>query len=134
MVFRWWYRFFHNPRLLWIRCIKAMFGSDGGCRSFTSRGSGGSPWNGILRMLIHLREKNIDLQSFCPFRVGDGNSTSFWQDVWLGDEPLCFIFPRFFLWIILDMILLVIGYLGDGIRILLGIFLEEEQRGSNGII
>jgi hypothetical protein len=29
-------------------------------------------------------------------RIGDGMSTRFWRDVWLGDSPLCFKFPRLF--------------------------------------
>jgi hypothetical protein len=29
-------------------------------------------------------------------RIGDGMSTRFWRDVWLGDSPLCLKFPRLF--------------------------------------
>jgi hypothetical protein len=29
-------------------------------------------------------------------RIGSGDLTRFWKDVWLGDSPLCVIFPRLF--------------------------------------
>ena len=38
----------------------------------------------------------MDLRSFCLIRVGDGSNTSFWHDVWKGDQPLAVSFPRIY--------------------------------------
>jgi hypothetical protein len=29
-------------------------------------------------------------------RVGNGRSTKFWKEIWVGDQPLCNKFPRLF--------------------------------------
>ncbi|GJY05619.1 RNA-directed DNA polymerase, eukaryota [Tanacetum coccineum] len=38
----------------------------------------------------------IDLMSLVNKKVGNGESTSFWNDLWLGDSPLNKRFPRLF--------------------------------------
>ncbi|KAL4566050.1 hypothetical protein LXL04_030160 [Taraxacum kok-saghyz] len=48
-------------------------------------------------ILSHLRKKEMDLQSLCQIRVGDGLRTRFWYDRWLGQGPLLETFPRVFL-------------------------------------
>lgn len=57
------------------------------------------PWNGIIWMLVQavqLKDRDLDLQSFCPIRIQDGRVTSFWLDVWKGDAPLVISFHRIF--------------------------------------
>ncbi|GKB89671.1 hypothetical protein Tco_0961943 [Tanacetum coccineum] len=34
--------------------------------------------------------------SHCRIRVGNGSSTKFWTDTWIGDNPLCLCFPRIY--------------------------------------
>lgn len=97
MIFRWWRRFYKSPNLLWVRVIKVIYGWEGGCRNLISPTSVQGSWVSIIRMFTQLRHKDIDLQSFCPIRVGNGTITSFWHDVWTGDVPLSSIFPRDYL-------------------------------------
>ena len=61
--------------------IKDIDGLDGACRNFISPTSEIVPWVGVIRMFSQLRQKDIDLHSFCPIRVGYGTITSFWHDV-----------------------------------------------------
>ncbi|GKC50288.1 RNA-directed DNA polymerase, eukaryota, partial [Tanacetum coccineum] len=40
--------------------------------------------------------KGVDLISHCKIRVGKGTGTSFWKDLWIGDNLLKLSFPRLF--------------------------------------
>nr|GEV89342.1 RNA-directed DNA polymerase, eukaryota [Tanacetum cinerariifolium] len=50
----------------------------------------------ILRCFSLLSAKGVDLISHCKIRVGKGTSTSFWNDLWIGDSLLKVSFPRLF--------------------------------------
>lgn len=81
MMFRWQWRFFHSPDLMWARVIRSLYGSDGGSRTLITIRVGSGPWYGVIRMFTQLRDRDIDIRSLCPIRVGDGHHTSFWHDV-----------------------------------------------------
>jgi len=81
---------------LWYRVLKARYAEEGG--RLKEGGRLGSSW---WRMLCNVRggvgegvgnwfEGNIRRV------VGDGLSTLFWFDHWVGDSPLQFTFPRLF--------------------------------------
>ena len=78
MLFRWRWRFFHNLDLIWVRLLKAIYGSDGGCGSLFPKKGWMGPWNGVISMMSHMRDRGLDLLSLCPIRIGDGSQTSFW--------------------------------------------------------
>ncbi|GJR06069.1 hypothetical protein Tco_0529053 [Tanacetum coccineum] len=41
-----------------------------------------------------LKVKGLHFMSFCSKRIGNGNSTNFWLDIWKGDSAFCELFPR----------------------------------------
>ncbi|GJS69769.1 RNA-directed DNA polymerase, eukaryota, partial [Tanacetum coccineum] len=47
-----------------------------------------SHWLDIVNDVRKLASKGIDLLSLVKKKVGNGEATSFWKDVWLGDFPL----------------------------------------------
>ncbi|GJW69240.1 RNA-directed DNA polymerase, eukaryota [Tanacetum coccineum] len=53
----------------------------------------GSFSNGTSGISIRLRCR---LVSHCRIHVGNGLRTNFWKEVWIGDNPLCVLFPRIF--------------------------------------
>ncbi|GJZ49771.1 hypothetical protein Tco_0603961 [Tanacetum coccineum] len=55
-----------------------------------------SPWIDIIREFDTLSRKGIDLHSHVKKKVGNGEHTSFWDDVWLPESPLKHIYPRLF--------------------------------------
>ncbi|GJW56219.1 RNA-directed DNA polymerase, eukaryota [Tanacetum coccineum] len=55
-----------------------------------------SSWNAIVREVHVLKSRGVDLLSHCKKRVGNGMRTSFWCDVWIGDQQLNCLFPRIF--------------------------------------
>lgn len=96
LLYKWLWRFFHNPDLIWVKVVKALYDQDGGCSSFSQRRGSIGPWNGVIRMLAQLNNPDLDLRTFCPIRVGDRNNTSFWHDVWMGDTQLAISFHRIY--------------------------------------
>ncbi|GJV17324.1 hypothetical protein Tco_1362647 [Tanacetum coccineum] len=50
-----------------------------------------------LSSINRLKEKGIDLLSFCTRKLGNGESTRFWEDIWFGSTPLRLQFPRIYL-------------------------------------
>ncbi|GKC45708.1 hypothetical protein Tco_1063430 [Tanacetum coccineum] len=65
LLFKWIWRFLANPSDLWSRVIQKIYGPCGSIKEVSSRR-----------------------------KIGNGESTSFWNDVWLGSMPLKSQFPR----------------------------------------
>ncbi|GJX96249.1 RNA-directed DNA polymerase, eukaryota, partial [Tanacetum coccineum] len=55
-----------------------------------------SPWLDIVSEVRNLSNMCIDLISLVKKKVDNGESTSFWNDLWLGDSSLNKMFPRLF--------------------------------------
>nr|GEV42325.1 RNA-directed DNA polymerase, eukaryota [Tanacetum cinerariifolium] len=53
-----------------------------------------SVWSSIIRELNVLKSQGIDFISHCKIKVGNGRSTSFWNDLRLGESCLRYMFPR----------------------------------------
>ncbi|GJV68852.1 RNA-directed DNA polymerase, eukaryota, reverse transcriptase zinc-binding domain protein [Tanacetum coccineum] len=51
----------------------------------------------ILRSINRLKQKGVDLISYCSRKVGDGSLTRFWEDVCCGDQALKVLFLRIYL-------------------------------------
>ncbi|GJX46125.1 RNA-directed DNA polymerase, eukaryota [Tanacetum coccineum] len=55
-----------------------------------------STWSSILKEINILKTQGIDIISHCKIRVGNGRSTSFWNDLWIGDSCFCYKFSRLY--------------------------------------
>nr|GEW72403.1 hypothetical protein [Tanacetum cinerariifolium] len=55
-----------------------------------------SLWNSIVRDVRVLKNRGVDLVSYCVKRVGNGLHTGFWEECWIGDKSLSSMFPRIF--------------------------------------
>nr|GEV04301.1 RNA-directed DNA polymerase, eukaryota, nucleotide-binding alpha-beta plait domain protein [Tanacetum cinerariifolium] len=53
-----------------------------------------SNWCSILWEMHLIKAKGFDFMSLCSMRVGNGNNTRFWLDIWKGDSTLREDFPR----------------------------------------
>ncbi|GJX76532.1 RNA-directed DNA polymerase, eukaryota [Tanacetum coccineum] len=96
LLFKWIWHFRCNPNDLWVKVVKDLHGCDGGigtCRRLTSQQS---TWNAILNSVAKLKDKGVDLLAACNRSIGDGTSTSFWNEIWCGDLPLKASFPRIY--------------------------------------
>ncbi|GJR45913.1 RNA-directed DNA polymerase, eukaryota [Tanacetum coccineum] len=55
-----------------------------------------SSWSSIIKEINTLKAQGVNLISHCKIRVGNGRETSFWNDLWIGDASLRFMFPRLY--------------------------------------
>ncbi|GKC82639.1 RNA-directed DNA polymerase, eukaryota [Tanacetum coccineum] len=53
-------------------------------------------WGRIVKAINSLHEKELVPLSFLQRRVGNGDSTKFWHETWMGNSPLKSQFPRLF--------------------------------------
>ncbi|GKA13191.1 RNA-directed DNA polymerase, eukaryota [Tanacetum coccineum] len=92
LLVKWVWRFLSGDNSLWARVIYAMHGSN---RQVLSA-SHSSSWSSIIKEINTLKAQGVDLISHCKIRVGNGRRTSFWNDLWIGDAGLRFMFPRLY--------------------------------------
>nr|GEV74565.1 RNA-directed DNA polymerase, eukaryota, reverse transcriptase zinc-binding domain protein [Tanacetum cinerariifolium] len=92
LLLKWVWRFLSRDNSLWFRTIHAIYGSQeqGLSAAFSSN------WSSIIKEVKVLYTQGIDFTSHCKIKVGNGRSTSFWKDLWIGDTRLCHKFPRLF--------------------------------------
>ncbi|GJT29209.1 hypothetical protein Tco_0909484 [Tanacetum coccineum] len=95
LLLKWVWRFFSHGSCLWTRFIKAIYGEDGALNSPSSL-SKRSPWLDIIREVIVLRTKGINLLDLIRKKIGIGLHTLFWEDIWLDDLTLKHKFPRLY--------------------------------------
>nr|GEV40951.1 hypothetical protein [Tanacetum cinerariifolium] len=92
LLFKWVWRYLSRDNSLWYRVIFAIHGLNGKSLSAAFNSS----WSSIIKEVKSLKAKGVDLISHCKIRVGKGTSTSFWNDLWIGDSQLKVFFPRLF--------------------------------------
>nr|GEW71570.1 RNA-directed DNA polymerase, eukaryota [Tanacetum cinerariifolium] len=92
LLVKWVWRFLSHDNSLWARVIYVMHGSN---RQELSA-SHSSTWSSILKEINILKAQGVDLISHCKIRVGNGLSTSFWNDFWVGDAHIRYMFPRLY--------------------------------------
>ncbi|GJR98447.1 RNA-directed DNA polymerase, eukaryota, partial [Tanacetum coccineum] len=95
LMFKWVWRFLNHDTSLWARVIKAIHGVDGNIGMGT-RVSYKSCWMNIVNEVKVLLNKGIDLMNFTRIRLGNGESTVFWEDSWNEGGKLKDRFPRLY--------------------------------------
>ncbi|GJS51899.1 RNA-directed DNA polymerase, eukaryota, reverse transcriptase zinc-binding domain protein [Tanacetum coccineum] len=95
LLFKWIWRLISLAPSLWSRCITALYGERGSLDNvhLVSRRS---PWIDIIREFNALSRKGIDLLSHMKKKVGNGDNTSFWNDVWIAEVPLKLFYSRLY--------------------------------------
>nr|GEZ94690.1 RNA-directed DNA polymerase, eukaryota, reverse transcriptase zinc-binding domain protein [Tanacetum cinerariifolium] len=96
LLFKWIWRFLCNHLDLWVRVIKSIHGFNGGINIVSNRNLKRSTWGSILSSINSLKSKGIDLFSYCSHKIGNGNDSRFWDDIWYGQQPLKEVFPRIY--------------------------------------
>ncbi|GJT61258.1 RNA-directed DNA polymerase, eukaryota, reverse transcriptase zinc-binding domain protein, partial [Tanacetum coccineum] len=55
-----------------------------------------SNWIDIIRNIPLLYNKGIDLLGSIKKKMGNGENTMFWEETWMGEAPLKFLYPRIY--------------------------------------
>ncbi|PWA68342.1 RNA-directed DNA polymerase, eukaryota, Reverse transcriptase zinc-binding domain protein [Artemisia annua] len=96
LLFKWWWRFCVEDQALWCKVIRSIHGPLGGLFDSTTVKYKSGPWYYIMKLKEDLQRNGINLPSMFKRKVGNGQSTSFWNNIWLGGPSLSCSFPRLY--------------------------------------
>ncbi|GJR68317.1 RNA-directed DNA polymerase, eukaryota, reverse transcriptase zinc-binding domain protein [Tanacetum coccineum] len=95
LLFKWVWRFLTKDSSLWSCFIKAMFGNHGALEK-SSLMSRRSTWLDIIHAIHLLKDKGVNLLHFIPKKIGNGEKTLFWEDIWFGDMAFKDLYKRLY--------------------------------------
>ncbi|GJZ77185.1 RNA-directed DNA polymerase, eukaryota [Tanacetum coccineum] len=96
LLYKWIWWFYASQSGLWLDVIKAIHGSNGALDQPLPNHIGCSVWNMVRKAIGNLKSKNVDLMDFCKKVIGNGYNSSFWHEIWLGEECFKVRFNRLF--------------------------------------
>ncbi|KAK9286538.1 hypothetical protein L1049_014936 [Liquidambar formosana] len=88
---KWLWRFVVDKEALWKKMVSWKFGVEE--EDWNTKKVRGTYGMGVWKAISQGWD---DFVKHIRFKVGDGNSISFWKDVWCGDRPLSEEFPFLF--------------------------------------
>lgn len=91
LLYKWRWRALVNPQSTWAKVIAAIHGRD--CFTNMSAINKGL-WFRIAQNALTVHNNITSGQDILMKRVGNGQSTYFWNDIWCGTEALKIKFPR----------------------------------------
>ncbi|XP_071715315.1 uncharacterized protein [Rutidosis leptorrhynchoides] len=93
-----WWRFKTETDFFWAKIIRSIYGLDGGL--VDEDGLSHSPplslWRNIISACYSMDELQVAFRNSFIKTIGDGGSTSFWTEHWIGEDKLCNLYPRLF--------------------------------------
>ncbi|GJX49790.1 RNA-directed DNA polymerase, eukaryota, reverse transcriptase zinc-binding domain protein [Tanacetum coccineum] len=95
LMIKWLWRFYAQNTSLWVRVVKAIHGEEGKVgQNISSRSY--SCWLNIVKEVSVLQAKGVNVMNYVRLKLGNGESTSFWEDNWINDGVLKDVFPRLY--------------------------------------
>ncbi|GKD18878.1 hypothetical protein Tco_1208036, partial [Tanacetum coccineum] len=88
LLSKWWWRFLNEEFALWRKIIVSIHGHQGGLQIGSSSLYKSGPWYQIMRLKDDFLSYGITLPSLFKHKIGNGQTTRFWLDPWLGGSPL----------------------------------------------
>ncbi|XP_071700495.1 uncharacterized mitochondrial protein AtMg00310-like [Rutidosis leptorrhynchoides] len=90
LLCKWWRRLHTENSSLWAKIIISIYGPSGGLLdsspNLNSIHTG--TWSNIIRAGTIVTELGVPFSSSIQKIIGDGSTTLFWKDVWIGGEKL----------------------------------------------
>nr|GEY47068.1 RNA-directed DNA polymerase, eukaryota, reverse transcriptase zinc-binding domain protein [Tanacetum cinerariifolium] len=94
LMMKWVWRFYSQKESLWERVIKAIYGDDGQVGKVSRAGSR-SCWRNIVNEVRILSNQGIKVLDYMRIKLGNGESTAFWDDNWISGKVM-YSFPRIY--------------------------------------
>ncbi|GJZ79194.1 RNA-directed DNA polymerase, eukaryota [Tanacetum coccineum] len=82
LLFKWVWKFYAQKTSLWARVIKVIHGVEGKVGKAINSGAS-SCWTSILREVEVLKQQGVNFLEYLQLNMGNGESTTFWEDRWL---------------------------------------------------
>ncbi|GJZ44000.1 RNA-directed DNA polymerase, eukaryota [Tanacetum coccineum] len=92
LLFKWVWKFYAQKTSLWARVIKAIHGVEWKVGKVVNSGAS-SCWTSIVREVEVLKQQGVNFFEYLQLNMGNGESTTFWEDRWLEGYVLKDIFP-----------------------------------------
>ncbi|XP_071700011.1 uncharacterized mitochondrial protein AtMg00310-like [Rutidosis leptorrhynchoides] len=94
LICKWWWRFKSETTSLWVKVIKSIYGPSGGFELVNDSHVSSSTWANIVKAGGVVDSLGLSFRDSFIKSVGNGSTTSFWNEVWLGDVTLKSRFKR----------------------------------------
>ncbi|XP_071713611.1 uncharacterized mitochondrial protein AtMg00310-like [Rutidosis leptorrhynchoides] len=87
---KWWWRFKTETESLWVKVIRSIHGPLGGLLSdnVSTHSSTIGVWHNIIRAGTSMEALQVNFRDSFSKTIGDGGSTLFWHEEWIGDLVL----------------------------------------------
>nr|GEV97253.1 hypothetical protein [Tanacetum cinerariifolium] len=95
LMLKWVWRFYSQKISLWARVIKAIYGDNGKVGKVTNAGFR-SCWMNIVNEISVLKNPGVNVFDFMRLKLGNGDTTAFWEDNWIGGNVLKVLYPRIY--------------------------------------
>ncbi|GKA72771.1 RNA-directed DNA polymerase, eukaryota [Tanacetum coccineum] len=95
LLLKWVWKFITQSTSLWARVIKALHGEDGKMKK-NVKSNYPSIWLDIVHEMETLKNKGIDVSKYIKIKLGNGENTMFWDDIWCGDITFKYLYPRLY--------------------------------------
>ncbi|GKA99799.1 RNA-directed DNA polymerase, eukaryota, partial [Tanacetum coccineum] len=95
LMFKWIWRFYSQKSSLWTRVIKAIHGDEGKLDKDVIVG-GQTCWMSIVKEARSLKGTGISVVDLIRLKLGNGDSSSFWDDNWYAGGVIKDLFPRLY--------------------------------------
>ncbi|KAJ0555729.1 putative reverse transcriptase zinc-binding domain-containing protein [Helianthus annuus] len=96
LLSKWGWRLKTDKNKLWVKVIEAIHKTRFNWEFIPARKSLGGVWCNIAGVLSKTVVGGRPLRNFFKSKIGNGNNTSFWLDLWLCNEPLKNKYPELF--------------------------------------
>nr|GEW31453.1 RNA-directed DNA polymerase, eukaryota, reverse transcriptase zinc-binding domain protein [Tanacetum cinerariifolium] len=95
LIFNWVWRFRTQGNSIWTKVIKALHGEEGNL-DWPTTAKFPSNWLDIIRSFSNLYNKGVNLLGSIKKKVGNGENTMFWDELWKGEVLFKNLFPRLY--------------------------------------
>lgn len=99
LLCKWWWRYGVEKDSLWVKEINGKYGVSGS-KWLPSQISNTARFSKVWSDICDVRREGSNFEMIIAksfwIKVGSGMNTSFWEDTWLGNQPLSLrmVYPR----------------------------------------